>query len=164
MSVYLVDSNFFIQAHRNVYPLDVVPSFWIKIKELAISGKIISLDKVKNEIFDNEDDLTQWCKSNLPPNFFKDSQTCIVAYQKVCNWAISRNDHYRQNAIDEFLHADEADAFLIAYALTSQLAIITHEVANPATSKKIKIPDVCEKFKLKYHTTIEMFRELKEQF
>ena len=36
MAMYLVDSNFFfIQAHRANYPFDVVPGFWITVKNLA---------------------------------------------------------------------------------------------------------------------------------
>ena len=31
MSKFIVDSNFFIQAHRSIYPLDVVQSFWLKV-------------------------------------------------------------------------------------------------------------------------------------
>jgi hypothetical protein len=60
MSVYVVDSNFFIQAHRVSYPLDVAFSFWNKVKQLANDGKIISIDKVKQEIYQNEDALKQW--------------------------------------------------------------------------------------------------------
>ena len=44
---YLLDSNFFIEAFRTSYPFDVVPSFWVKVKELAAEGKIISIDKVQ---------------------------------------------------------------------------------------------------------------------
>ena len=73
MSVYVVDSNFFIQAHRANYPLDVATSFWNKVKQLAEEGKIISIDKVKKEIYDHEDDLKQWCEDNLPEDFFKDT-------------------------------------------------------------------------------------------
>lgn len=47
MSVFVVDSNFFIQAHRHTYPLDVVRSYWDKVKDLAQDGTIISIDKVK---------------------------------------------------------------------------------------------------------------------
>ena len=73
MRTFLVDSNFFIQAHRAIYPLDVAPSFWNKVKQLAANGNIISLDKVKNEIYQNEDDLKSWCENNLPDNFFQNS-------------------------------------------------------------------------------------------
>ncbi len=59
MNVFLVDANFFIQAHRAIYPLDVATSFWKKVKYIADNGTIISLDKVKNEIYRNEDDLKE---------------------------------------------------------------------------------------------------------
>ncbi len=49
MSLYIVNSNFFIQAHRAYYPLDVIRSFWVKIKQLADARKIKSIDKVKNK-------------------------------------------------------------------------------------------------------------------
>jgi hypothetical protein len=42
MGIYVVDSNFFIQAHRVSYPLDVAFSFWNKVKQLAEEGKIIT--------------------------------------------------------------------------------------------------------------------------
>lgn len=71
MKTYVVDSNFFIQAHRATYPLDVATSFWTKVSELAHSGRIISIDKVKNELYDKNDDLEKWCKSNLPINLFQ---------------------------------------------------------------------------------------------
>ena len=70
MSVYVIDSNFFIEAHRTSYPLDVASSFWNKVKQLADDGKIISIDKVKKEIYKNEDALKQWCVANLPRGFF----------------------------------------------------------------------------------------------
>lgn len=40
MTVYVVDTNFFIQAHRSYYPLDVVPTFWRRVRDLAEEGKI----------------------------------------------------------------------------------------------------------------------------
>lgn len=73
MSVYVVDSNFFIQAHRANYPLDVALSFWAKVRQLAHEGKIISIDKVKDELYNKNDELEAWCKANLPDDFFKDS-------------------------------------------------------------------------------------------
>jgi hypothetical protein len=55
MSAFVVDSNFFIQAHRVTYPLDIALSFWKKIRQLASESKIISIDKVRNELFTNDD-------------------------------------------------------------------------------------------------------------
>jgi hypothetical protein len=44
MAVYVLDSNFFIQAHRATYPLDIATGFWNKVKHLAESGSLISID------------------------------------------------------------------------------------------------------------------------
>ena len=117
MEVYIVDSNFFIQAHRDTYPLDIAFSFWNKVKRLAEEGKIISIDKVKNEIFDKNDALEAWCKENLPTDFFKDTSGILNEYQQVMAWAFSISSHYSLNAINEFMAADQSDAFLVADAL-----------------------------------------------
>lgn len=74
--------------------------------------------------------------------------------------------HYRQNAISEFLDADEADAFLVAYALADcqRRVIVTQETSNPLMIKKIKIPEPCAALNVKYLNTMEMFRQLRETF
>ena len=162
MAVYLVDSNFFIQAHRATYPLDVVPGFWEVVKRLADAGNIISIDKVKKEIYSQNDALTNWCKSNLSDTFYQDTSSVMNEYRKVTTWAMSKSSHYVPNALNEFLSADEADAFLIAYALAdvSNRIIITHERSQPDSKKKIKIPEPCDELGVSYINTIDMFRRL----
>lgn len=166
MSVYVLDSNFFIQAHRMSYPLDVAFSFWSKVKQLADEGKIISVDKVKQEIYQNEDALKHWCEENLPDTFFKDTTEVLAAYGQIVAWTASRNGHYLPNALAEFLDADEADAWLVAYALTdaAERIIVTHELSEPNRKNKIKIPDVCLANSIQFSNTIEMLRQLGETF
>jgi len=164
MTKYVVDSNFFIQAHRALYPLDVALGFWDKVKQLADSEVIESIDKVKNEIYKNEDDIKAWCVNNLPTDFFKGTETLINEYTQLAQWAVEPRHQFKQTAIDEFLDADEADAWLIAYAMKNNLTVITYEVSAPGSKKKIKIPDVCINFDVRYINTIEMFRELNETF
>ena len=161
---FLLDSNFFIQAYRLHYPLDVVPGFWLKVKELAENGTIISVDKVQQEIFQNKDDLTAWCSDNLPMDFFKNTSVVLPSYIEVVNWANSKAGHYKPSALNEFLDADEADAWLVSYAKAHGNKLVTHEVGDPAGRKKIKIPDAAAPFGIKCYTTIEMFRELKQAF
>ncbi len=166
MSIYVVDSNFFIQAHRVSYPLDVAVSFWNKVKHLAANEKIISIDKVKNEIFKNEDDLKTWCEDNLPEIFFKDTTAVVTEYAQVANWAASRSSHYLPKALAEFLDADEADAWLVAYALADpgDRIIVTQELSAPQGRNKIKIPDACTANNVRFVNTIEMLRQLGEKF
>lgn len=166
MALYIVDSNFFIQAHRATYPLDIALSFWKKVKFLAFSGKIISIDKVRKELFNKNDLLEKWCKNNLPKQFFKDSSKFTNEYSQISDWALSKSNHYMPNAIKEFLDAEEADAFLIAFTLADldNRCIVTQEVSAPQKTSIIKIPDCCNDFGIKYRTTIEMFRDLNETF
>jgi len=166
MRIYVVDSNFFIQAHRDNYPLDIAFSFWNKVRQLADNGTIISIDKVKNELYDKNDALESWCKSNLPDSFFKDSSEVLAEYGRVSVWANSMNSHYMPNAINEFLGADEADAFIVAYALanTDKRIVVTQEISQPNRKNKIKIPEVCNALNVQVVNTMGMFRQLGESF
>lgn len=167
MNKYILDSNFFIQAHRSIYPLDVVQSFWLKIKSLSQAGIITSIDKVKKEIFDNsshEDELKLWCDSNLSNEFFINTDTVLENYISIVNWTNSMSHHYTSNAIQEFLETDLADPWLIAFAMSNNWTIVTYEKSQPERKNRIKIPEVCNHFNIRYINTIQMFRELKESF
>ena len=164
MSVYVVDSNFFIQAHRVIYPLDVAVSFWDKVIQLANEEKIISIDKVKNELYQNDDELKTWCENNLPSSFFKETSDVITQYERVVSWAMSKSGHYQQRALEEFLHADEADAWMVAYCLKYSYTITTYEKSQPERKSKIKIPEPSDDLSISYVDTIEMFRRLEIQF
>jgi len=58
--------------------------------------------------------LEYWFKDNFPHDFFRDSSDSILAYRDVIQWALSESNHYHPKALNEFLGADEADAFLVA--------------------------------------------------
>jgi hypothetical protein len=158
--IYLLDTNIFISAHRMHYPLDVVVSFWDKLQELGSAGQIISIDKVKNEIFRNEDTLKAWCMASLAPDFFKESQPCISAYTQIVRWANSSGRHYQERAINEFMDADNADAWLVAYAMENQNKIVPYEKSNPNKQNRIKIPEAFNAFSIPFVDPIGMFREL----
>ena len=158
---FLVDANFFIEAHRVTYPFDVVPSFWSKIAKAAHRGDICSIDKVKAEIYKHEDELKEWCEVHLPDNFFKDSTTIINTYREVALWANSRKDQYRPEALAVFLDAERADAWLVAYASENSMIVVTQEVSAPDSKKNIKLPDACIDQIVPYNNTIEMLRALK---
>ena len=51
---YIVDSNIFITAHRQIYPFDIVPSFWEQLADKAL-GKIIIIEAVQKEILKGQD-------------------------------------------------------------------------------------------------------------
>lgn len=166
MPVYVLDTNVFIQAHRSRYPLDVATSFWNALKQLAHDGKVISIDKVKDEIDRNEDELKDWIDANIPENFFKSTseQEVLDEYGLMAPWAMSKADHYQQKAIDEFLDYEKADAWLIAYCKSKGDLLVTEEVGNPERKNRIPIPEPCNHFGIHYCNMITMFRELGVRF
>lgn len=163
--VYLLDSNVFIQAHQTSYPFDVVTSFWNKLIELSNNGKIRSIDKVKKEICGSStpDQLSIWLETKIGADFFVDSSPCVDTYAEIAVWT-NDSDQYLQSAKDEFLQTDLADPWLIAYAKKNGCVIVTHETSNPNSKKKIKIPEPCIHFGVKFIRPIDMFRELNETF
>ncbi len=165
MIKYLLDSNVFIQAHRMHYPFDVVPNFWNKLQNLSNNDIILSIDKVKKELCDshNPDALGLWCLNDMKNDFFVDTSSCIDKYALIANWAAS-HPQYVQSAKDEFLSTDLADPWLIAFAIKNNYTLVTHEVSNPQMKKRIKIPEPCNHFGVRFISPIDMFRELKEQF
>jgi len=166
MSIYIVDSNFFIQSNQMNYPLDVAIGFWKKVKEFSDNSIIISVDKVKKEIYNVKDDLQSWCENNLTDDFFIDTTIVLNEYTDICNWAVSRNDHYKPEAINEFLHADQADAWLVAYCAADKenRKLVTYEKSEPARRGKIKIPEACNVVGVEYFNIIDLFRKLGETF
>lgn len=161
MIPFLLDTNFFIDSYRKGFPMDVVPSFWLTLQVLAGEKKVISLDKVKDEIYRNDDDLKAWCESNLPDEFFKDSTGVIIDYSEVVNWAFLKKDNpYSQQALDIFMAAEEADAWLVAFAKKHAHPLVTNEQSAPDSKKSVKIPDACRPFSVRFLLPMDMFREL----
>jgi predicted MarR family transcription regulator len=135
-------------------------------KQLANGGKIVSIDKVKSEIYRSNDALKQWCINNLPAAFFQDTTHVMAEYAQVANWVASRSNHYLPKAVTEFLDADEADAHIVAYALADahNRVVVTQEISQPNRINKVKIPEACNALNIQYLNTINMFRRLGERF
>ena len=144
--------------------MDVFPGFWERIKLLAQQGHCLSIDRVRNEIFKNEDDLKGWCSAQLPEGFFRNTSDLIVEYSRVINWAYRSTQQYTPAAIAEFAQADVADAWLVAFALKYDVPIVTYERSQPNIKRKIKLPDVCLHFDLDFLMPIEMLRRLNQSF
>ena len=154
---YILDANVFIEAYRHYYAFDVCPGFWASITHYGEQGILGSIDRVRDEL-KKEDDLGQW-RSDISAAFFHptDTDDVIEAYADVIKWAQGLT-RLTPAAKGEF--ADDADAWLVAYAKTKGLLMVTHEESAPLSQKKLKIPDVCDGFGIKYKNSFQMLREL----
>jgi hypothetical protein len=155
---YIIDSNVFITAHRQIYPFDVAPSFWEKLVEKA-SGKIIIIEAVQKEILKGQDLLAEWYereKIKFQVYGIPD-QEVIEAYKKIIS-SINDNEQYKLSAKEEF--ASLPDSWLCAYGLAYKDTIVTLEKYSAGIKNRIKIPNVCREFDIEYIDLLQFMREL----
>jgi hypothetical protein len=75
-------------------------------------------------------------------------------------WAAAAG--FTDDAKAEF--ASNADGWLVAYAATYDLILVTHETHEPARRNRVKIPNACEQFGVEWMDTFEMLRQLEVKF
>ena len=156
---YLLDANVFIQAKNLHYGLDFCPAFWQWLIDQHASGRVLSIDKVANEIAAGSDELTQWVHDHGNGLFHETDAAVVAQLANVSTWVTGQR--YEPAAIHTFLQV--ADFYLIAHALAGGHIVVTHEVAANS-AKKIKIPNVCVGLGLRFMTPYEMLRVEKAKF
>lgn len=164
---YIIDTNTFITPHRGYAPIDVAVSLWNKIRSLADKGVVCSLDMVKKELYENDDDLKQWMKSNIESKFFMKFSMDETNNRlgRILEWAAFHST-YSDKAKEKFMKLDKADVYLAAFASAnpSEWTVVSFERTNHFGKSEIKLPDVCSTFNTKCITLQDMFRELKETY
>ncbi|WP_449355241.1 DUF4411 family protein [Virgibacillus natechei] len=159
-SKFLLDANVFIEAYQRYYAFDIAPSFWRILNQLAEDGKVISIDRIKQELMkgDEEDPLCLWARSEFESWFMStDDSRVFVSYTEIINW-VQGQAQFHDYAKSEF--ASVADSWLIAYAYTYNHTIVTHERHNRDIKKRVLIPNVCRAFNIPYLNTFVMLRKL----
>jgi hypothetical protein len=161
-SVYVLDANVFIEAARRYYAFDLGTKFWDILNQHAENGVIESIDRVKDELDKERDELARWADSNFSHAFCStDQEDVIKSYAKVMTW-VQAQSQFSDVAKADF--AKGADGWLVAYAAAKGRTIVTHEVAAPDARRKVPIPNVCEPFHVRPVNTFVMLRELGARF
>lgn len=158
--ILIFDANVFIEASKRYYAFDIAPGFWQQLIDHASMGNIISIDRVKAELLRHDDRLSDWAKTEFIRWFASTNEASIVqCYAKYVTWA-NNNDQFNPAAKYEFAQVDVADGWLIAYTETYGGVLVTDEQLSLDIKKKVKIPNVCDAFKVPYINTFEMLRRL----
>ncbi|MFG1642645.1 DUF4411 family protein [Amycolatopsis sp. NPDC049252] len=158
--MYLLDSNVFIEAKNSYYGFEFCPAFWDWIVKAGQSGLVWSVEKVRDELIDAQDDLSKWAQQ-LHANFFiKVSEKTVPNLAKVSTWATTRG--FDAAAVSDFLR--KADYYLVAEALTYNFTVVTREKYDPNCKKRIKIPNACKELGVPCITSHELLRLEKPQF
>jgi hypothetical protein len=156
---YLLDSDVFIQAHRQHYPMDVMPGFWEALIGLADDGHILSIDEVYRELSAGDDELAEWATENRDALFrANDDDDTQSAFGDVATAMEERTPAFRAEAKDVFL--DAADPWLIAYARAHGHMLVSQEQATTGAVRVVKIPDITPLVDVDCIRTVEMLRAL----
>ncbi len=161
---YCLDANVFIQAHRTFYAFDIVPSFWNALIRHTQKGNICSAIAVFNELTANSnDELSKWAKTNKDLIFEEPDESVSSRYTQIVEYVIK---NYETHWVNEFL--DGADPWVIAHALAGRHTVVTQEMpkGEQRNAKKnlisgeIKLPNVCQFFRVPWMGLFELMRNL----
>lgn len=163
--VYLVDSDIFITAKNLYYPFDICPGFWKSLLHYHRESAVFSIDRVRSELLAGckTEDLVQWVRSEVPEGFFLPVDTADVsdAYTDIMMW-VQRQARFFDHAKAKF--ATGADGWLVAYARVHGAIVVTNEQSAPQSKKEVKLPDLCDEFKVRRDNAFAMLRALRVQF
>ena len=160
--IFVADANVFIAAHRSYYAFNLCPGFWDCLIHFFDAGRIVSIDRVRDELVGNKDKLSDWVE-NLQVDWFVPSleETVTDAYREVMSWVYANVQFYPQ-AKDEFSRG--ADGWLVAYAREHSATLVTLERYAPDARRKVPLPNVCDQFGVARTDTFEMLGDLGVHF
>jgi hypothetical protein len=157
---YLLDANVFMAAKNLHYGMDFCPAFWEWLIRENQAGKVLSIEKVGDEIMAGDDDLSQWASQRGDGFFLKPDAAALTGLGTVAAWVNGRAS-YSPAAKNTFLQI--ADYYLVAQALSGGHVVVTHE--KPENSvHRIKIPSVCIGVKVKHMSPFEMLSRERARF
>lgn len=161
--VYVLDTNVFVQAHRRHYAFEICPGFWDCLIHYHHSARILSIDRVRDEILAG-DSLETWVKNSAPPTLFASTADPSVTtnYADMVQWA-QAEQQFKAEAKTEFAQA--ADDWLCAYAkANAHHVVVTHEELSPDAKRRVPLPNVCRQFGVDYIDPFAMLKDLKVRF
>jgi hypothetical protein len=159
---YVLDASVFMEAARRYYAFDFAPRFWESLAEHAGDGRVMSVDRVQEELARGHDELASWASGRFGSAFLStDAPEVINLYRQLMAWVHSQ-DQFLDAAKAEF--ASKADGWLVAYAGANGCVVVTQEALNPEVRRKVPIPNLCEAFDVRWVDTFAMMRDLGIRF
>ena len=150
---YCLDTNVFIEGWNKYWSMDLCPQYWGILDELARKGTLFAPIEVKREIEKTDDSLKAWIAKR--PHLFREIDMPV-------------QDHLRKimashgRLVDSLKQRSIADPWVIAFALSENAVVVTKEM--PGSDKRIKIPDVCDAFKIPWMNDYEFAKEIGIKF
>jgi hypothetical protein len=111
---FLLDANVFIEAHRRYYAFDIWPGYWDALIVHHGSGRLSSIDRVRDELLAQTEALARWAQQ-LPGSFFEATGDPSVTrwFGRLVGWVQAQPRFF---LLAKQAFAAGADGWLIAYA------------------------------------------------
>ena len=155
---YVLDADVFMTAARRYYAFDIAPAFWTSLVEHASTGRLLSIDRVKDDIDRGKDELTRWANGSFRRWFDTTNQNDVTQeYAVIIAWAQGQSQ-YTMAAKAEFARA--SDGWLVAYGKAKGHTVVTNETYDSSIRRRIKIPNVCRAFNVPHVDTFKLLRDL----
>jgi len=91
MTAYLLDANVFIQAKNLHYGFEFCPAFWDWLVAQNQTGKVVSIEKVADELDAGKDELAAWAKDRNDAFLLKPDNAVVSVLGTVSDWASGMN-------------------------------------------------------------------------
>ncbi len=156
---YCLDANVLIQAWQKYYNPKFCPDYWEVLIELGKQDRIFIPELVFEEITRTEDDLSKWLKSSkIPIEIISEPVTKCLQEMYFAN-------PVHKNLVDNTKARSLADPWVIAHAINENAIVVTKEEKVTAlSSKRIKIPNVCDNMGIRWINDFQFIDEIGVKF
>ena len=156
---YCLDANVLIQAWQKYYNPNFCPDYWTILIELGIQERIFIPELVYEEIIRTEDELSKWLKASKIP-IKKITEPVTICLQKIYS-----ADPVHKNLVDNINGRSLADPWVIAHSIYENAVVVTKEEKITAlSSKRIRIPNVCDNMGVRWINDFQFIQELDLKF
>ena len=166
--IYVLDSSALIAMQNELWPMQHFPIVWTKLNGLADGARLLACEAVKEECAGDE--LVRWF-SQHPGVVVGPSSLMEFCMKRLMKDLQSKN----KRLVDYESCSSKADPFVVACAMVCNLedgghfdsgrcVVVQHEGSAGSSPTRVKIPDVCDWYGIKYIRALDIVREEKWVF
>ncbi len=167
MSLYLLDTNIYINFYDRFYRFEHFPGFWNVFKDIL--NEFVILPNVVLDEINKSPEFHNWLNNNL-----KSVNSVVINHKTYAEqWAdviqyIAEHPCYSEKALTDansWTRERVADGWLIAMAKKEGYTIVTDELSNPNLnahhpSSSVKIPDIAKDFNIQCISMNTFFKKI----
>jgi hypothetical protein len=146
-ATYVVDACSFTELRRT-YPRPHFDAVWKLVEKLAAEGRLHSVDEVLRELSIQDDEVAEWASKHSAIFLPLDEPIQLKAREILKS---------HPTLIDLKKKKSGADPFLIGAAIVSGATVVTQEQKSGGPHA-VKIPDVCQAYKVRCIPLLELLK------